>query len=739
MSLIKREFPGIIFLLLSISTLWNCQPERPFEEKWFTFSPEMDLAESEILMKNWLDAPAGKHGHVNIDGGQFIFEDGTPVKFWGVNICSREPYVENQEADAWVEYLSNFGINAVRFHKFSSPALNGPTSTIIDPDMFKRMDYFHARLKDSGIYVGWSHIYGHKPGPGDRGRLVAYDEIAGIKVPWSHLNGATSGLINFARDLQDLNISLTVNMLNHVNPYTGMKYADDPALNFIELQNEDNIFWGAIEASLEQTPTYKNMLNQQFSEWLKNKYQTQGALEKAWGKENLPAGETLEGMNIYPQPNHHIFSEEYNLALKEKRPIKQHYLDKGQFLFEKQVEFYNRFVKAIRETGYQGPIVGSCWQAGSGLLHLYNIFADYQTGYIDRHNYFGGGTGHRLDTGRVRNEAMVSSPGSGLLSTGLQMVEDRPFAFSEWMSLLPNQWIAEAAPVIAVYGMGLQGWDASYAFASNKTFYTRTVESENHGVYNVESPLHLPLYPTLARMIYRNDITESKPLIIREVSLKGLAEGELGLVEQVSQDYDVKSFSGEVSPEFLAIGKTAIAFTDQPEKTRIPDLKDYWDPVEKIISSTTGELTWYYKNKGYFTINTRGTQGVVGFAGQKEIELDFVRIHMSNPFGVILITSLDRNLPLRESKKVLITAIAKGKNTGMEYNEDQTRLLATGTPPVLLEGVVADITLNTERTPVIHVLDQIGQKTSETIKLLENGFRIDGAKYQAIYYLLEYD
>jgi hypothetical protein len=112
---------------------------------------------------------------------------------------------------------------------------------------------------------------------------------------------------------------------------------------------------------------------------------------------------------------------------------------------------------------------------------------------------------------------------------------------------------------------------------------------------------------------------------------------------------------------------------------------------------------------------------------------------MSNPFGVILITSLDRNLPLRESSKVLITAIAKGKNTGMEYNEDQTRLLATGTPPVLLQGVVADITLNTERTPVIHVLDQIGRKTSETIKLRENGFRIDGAKYQAIYYLLEYD
>jgi hypothetical protein len=727
------NIPTCLFLIL---VFWNCQTGDAYEEKWFPFQPEKDFNDSEIMMKDWLDAPAGKHGPLNIDGDRFIFTDGTPVKFWGVNICSGEPYVENEMADAWVEYLSNFGVNAVRFHKFSSHAIKGPTSTELDPAMFKKLDYFHARLKEKGIYTGWSHIYGHKPKPGDRGRMVAYDEIAGIEVPWSHLNGATSGIINFARDLQDLNIELTVNMLNHINPYTGLKYAEDPALNFIELQNEDNIFWGAIEASLEQTPTYKNMLNRQFSEWLREKYRTQKALEDAWGKENLPDGQTLERMNIYPQPNHHLFSEEYNLALQENRTILQHFLDKGQFLYQKQIEFYDRFVQAIRETGYQGPVVGSCWQAGSGLLHLYNIYADHRTGYIDRHNYFGGGTGHRLDTGRVSNEPMVSAPGSGLLSTGLQMVIDRPFAFSEWMSLLPNQWISEAAPIIAVYGMGLQGWDASYAFASNKTFYSQTVESENHGVYNVESPLHLPFYPTLARMIYRGDIREADPLIIRNISPKGLEKGELGLIEQVSQDYDVKSFTGEVSPEALAIGKIALNFTDHPEKRQIPDLSDYWDPVNKIVSSSTGELNWYYNEKGYITINTPGTQGVVGFAGEKEIDLDFVRIHMYNPFGVILITSLDRDLPMNTAQNMLITAIAKGKNTGMEYNEERTRLLATGTAPALLEGVIADITFKTQKTPVIHVLDHIGRKTTEKIRVRENQFQIDGAKYQTIYYLI---
>ena len=31
------------------------------------------------------EKPAGKHGFVKVQGDQFVFEDGTPVRFWGVN------------------------------------------------------------------------------------------------------------------------------------------------------------------------------------------------------------------------------------------------------------------------------------------------------------------------------------------------------------------------------------------------------------------------------------------------------------------------------------------------------------------------------------------------------------------------------------------------------------------------------------------------------------------------------
>ena len=88
---------------------------------------------------------------------------------------------------------------------------------------------------------------------------------------------------------------------------------------------------------------------------------------------------------------------------------------------------------------------------------------------IDRHNYFGGGAGgHGIAVGKVNNETHLSQPGGGILASGFYQVEDKPFIMTEWTVLPPNQWKAEIAPLFAFYGMGLQGWDASFHFAGGR-------------------------------------------------------------------------------------------------------------------------------------------------------------------------------------------------------------------------------------------------------------------------------
>jgi hypothetical protein len=505
-------------------------------------------------------------------------------------------------------------------------------------------------------------------------------------------------------------------------------------LSFIEFQNEDNIFWGAIEETLKQTPTYRAMLCRKFSQWLKAKYGTDAQLKKAWNSEGLPEGETLEAENIYPQPNHGLFSWEYEQAAKESRPVKQNILDKAEFLYEEQMKFYRKFEKAIRDTGYKGPLVGSCWQAGTGLAHLLNLHADAEVGMIDRHNYFGGGQGHQLVPGKFDNAAMVSKIGSGLYSAGLQQVSDRPFAFSEWMSLIPNEWTAESSPIIAAYGMGLQDWDASYVFATDYPQYTHTIQS--HGIYNATSPTQMALYPALARMIYRGDVQEGETLVNRKIDLKSLLKGETPLNETVKQDFDRKVIEGSFPIRMMAAGKILLSFADENKTEYMENLSPLWK--DSVMTSTTSQLKWSVKGKGYFTINTPGTKGLVGFAKGQTFDLDELSLQMDNEFAVILVTSLEKNKGISDARKILVTTVARAKNTGMEYNEDHTELLEIGQAPILLEPVKLSMSIRRKTMPAITVLDHSGNKTNKTIQVKNGKWVLDGTESETIYYLLEY-
>ena len=707
-------------------------------KNWFVFKPSTNNKTSAINRSQWLDKPAGKHGFLQYEGSNFVFEDGTPVKFWGVNIASENPYSDKDKARRWTHFIAGYGINAVRFHKFTWDATDGINSTQLTDDNWKNFDFFCNELRNSGIYYSWSHIYGHRLRPADSLRVLAYNEIADTKFPWSHLNGSTAAIVNFAEDLQALNIELTVNMLNHVNPLTGLRYADDPALNFIELQNEDNIYWAAIEETLKQTPTYKKLLCRQFCDWLRKKYGTQQNLLTAWKQQGLDAGETLEQNNIYPKPNHGYFSYETEQAQKNGKALPIDVADRATFLYETQLHFYQRFAVAIRATGYKGAIVGSCWQAGSGIAHLYNLFADYNTGVIDRHNYSGGGTGHQLTTGSVDNEAMVSRPGAGLLSTGFQQVADRPFQISEWMALIPNQWTAESSSIIAAYGMGLQGWDASYAFAMDYDHFTPTIQS--HGVYNVTSPTQLALYPALASMIYNNDVKESETVLNRNIDTNDLKLGVIKILDKTTQQADIKQFDAAVPSEMLAVGKTTLSFNSPHLEKQMNNYQRYIDTVRKVVTSVTGQLAWNYSHKGFFSINTPGTKGLVGFIDSSRHLLGEISLQSNNDFAVILLTGMEPKKNLHDTKRILLTVMARAENSGMEYKSDHTQLLKLGTAPVLLEPVAVTIYINMKKAkiPTVYVLDHSGNRTGQKIAVKGNTIFIDSKIYKTMYYEMVY-
>ena len=180
---------------------------------WFAFAPTNSAEPSVIGMESWLDQPAGKHGGVRMAGNHFQFEDKTPVKFWGVNLAyggSCAP--DKKAAEFTAARYAKYGINAVRLHKFTYPKNQMGIGELDDatrmtPDGMDQLDYFAAQLKQRGIYFGWSHTFGFHVCPGNRSRLLAYDEIE------KNLQGNTYAFINFAEDVQDLMIEMVVNLL----------------------------------------------------------------------------------------------------------------------------------------------------------------------------------------------------------------------------------------------------------------------------------------------------------------------------------------------------------------------------------------------------------------------------------------------------------------------------------------------------------------------------------------------
>ena len=686
---------------------------------WFDWSPKDFSSPSVIGMEDWLDKPAGKHGGVRMVGDHFELEDGTKIKFWGSNLSFGDCAPDKVHAEAVAKRFAKFGVNAVRLHKFSNAGWEGigdpKDGTQFTKEGLDRLDNFTSQLSTRGIYYGFSHSFVFRVREANKGRYLAYDEIA------KNLEGKTYALINYAEDVQDVMIEMVVNLLKHQNAYTQKTYAEDPALAWIELQNEDDIFFFTLADVLQKCPTYTKKFTEQFADWLKERYGSQEKLAAVWGKA-LKAGETLEAKNIRMVANPWEFGSD-NLPGKSGGD-RQRLLDNARFYHDTQNKFYTKFVNAIRAAGYKGPLEGSPWQAPSGIPHYYNLRSDYQVGFIDRHNY-----------GNSKFDGTELRPGLGFFSTGLQQVKDRPFGLSEWINCFPNHYQAEAPSLVAVYGFGLQGWDASFEFTSSASGgFNAGVGHLPWDVWKVDTPANMGQFPALARMIYRGDVKEADIISTRNVSLEELEKGQLSFSDKVVQNGDVKTFAGAVPPEAMLAGRCVVQFTDKPEPSTFPDLGKY--KQGEITTSITDQLKWDASNpdRCSFTVNTPGTKGVVGFADGKVADLGKVTLTSHSPYISLFVTAMTKSETLETAKSALISIISRNSTQGLKMWTIGNKILDAGKGGFVLEPVKADIKINGRAIEAVNVLDADGKRTTATVPVTDGLIRLDTGRDKTMYY-----
>ena len=234
-----------------------------------------------------------RNGHFNY-GGQRL-------RLWGTLGVARD-----------ADRLRKMGFNAWRLWR--EPKLYTPESAKlgevapVDPNApIDEYDVFFANLKSNGMFVMFAGLTGHLPFKeiAVEGSFLApaADAPQTEKDDWTAWCQAArvndegqmnSQFIYFDPRIQAARKRFARNFLNHVNPITKKRYAEDEAIAMFENFNESGFMWRVLDKGWDNwNPYFKAEFQLRWNEWLRAKYRDDAALKAAWGK--LDEGETLAG------------------------------------------------------------------------------------------------------------------------------------------------------------------------------------------------------------------------------------------------------------------------------------------------------------------------------------------------------------------------------------------------------------------------------------------------------------
>jgi hypothetical protein len=242
--------------------------------------PWDDAASGVTNLAGWLHRPAGKFGPVRAGKDGHLYAGKERVRFLGVNLCFGANFPDREDADKVAARLAKFGVNVVRFHHmdmFSFPTgirAGGKEATgDLDPKALERLDYFISRLRHHGIYANLNLLVSRPFSKGD-----------GLPADIERLDWKDRHVVGFfdarARQLQQ---EYARKLLTHRNPHTRLTYAADPAVAFVEINNENGLLHAWLGRQVDRLPeVFRSDLRRQWNAWLRKRHGTTARLRRAW-------------------------------------------------------------------------------------------------------------------------------------------------------------------------------------------------------------------------------------------------------------------------------------------------------------------------------------------------------------------------------------------------------------------------------------------------------------------------
>lgn len=498
------------------------EPKRD-AEGYLTYDGKPNQPNTEALDFSYLnEMPAGQHGAVLSKDGDFVFEDGTPVKFFGVNLGFGAAFPDKAVSDTIAADLAALGVNMVRIHAVDSSFYGSFIDyTKNDTQQFNaarldKLDYLIHALKEKGIYIHFDMvgIRTFKEGDGFTGEKL--DAVKALPGGVRFLRGHLFSDATIARLVKEF----TVKVLEHKNPYTGMTYAEDPVIAVIQYANESSITWVMLD---QMNDVFCRELEAGFSVWLKEKYKTTDALREAWRAvdavtSELGANETLEAGNV-KLPGRGFWSE-LKTSLSDSKPENCRYADYMAYLMSIEKASFTAMYEAARAVGYKGRI--NCSNYPEGVVDLwFNTLGDV----AEKNAYWDDGNGTYHRDVFMTDADLYTNPYPHMVAELMNGVSaDMPFIVTEFNNVPPHEFKADTLFQMASYG-ALQGWDGLIVFCYTFESYSATqyLTSTGFSDYGIDNDPSYSGAMGMASAIFR----------------KGLVSEAVNTVENVFTEQDL--------------------------------------------------------------------------------------------------------------------------------------------------------------------------------------------------------
>ncbi len=641
----------------------------PDMSNWFPFTLSWDRGPvvGSAVDRSWLlEAPAGKHGFLTVKDDKYVFADGTPVRFWGTNFSAAADFPTHEQAEKIAQRLASYGINMVRIHHLDAGWTNPSIfdTSYNDTQRFNvehldRLDYLIYCLKNQGIYIYLDQLVTRYFKPNDG--VPGLDQMS---LP------VAKGFSYFYPRLIALQKKYSHDLWTHRNPYTELRYCDDPAFALMEIVNENDLF--TTREELLKVEPYASVLKEKYNLW----------------------------------------RQEQDLAPKELTDL--YAPEAVEFLSHVQEEFYLEMMAYLREIGVRIPITGTNW---SKLAQ--DRPSQLVCDYADMHRYWD----HPATDGTFANLPMSTSFSTTFDFISFASIYGKPFFISEWDHPWPNFYRGEATLWTAAVA-ALQDWDGLTVYTYRHST-DPAVDYINGAFETFNDPLYYGLMPTAALLYLRSDVAPAN----EQYAVKFPAPEELLKMPAINIGNSVAVYQEGITER----SQVRNIFGDVPvaDNVKVVSYQESVFPGDSVIrKSDTGQMERNVQD-GVLLIKSPGTEVAQGFIGNKAIDLPSMKLRTDNEFAVIALSSVDSN-ELTSADRFLLTTVSRVENTGAVYNFRKNKRVKTGAGPVLAEPVVSEVELAIGGNFDVWALDETGlRKTQVPVK--DNKFIVDGS-YGTIWY-----